>query len=296
MVLLAMMTGVFEGGGIKGIALAGAAAAAIEEGIQFSRVVGTSAGALVGSLVAAGYGPDELEQAVRMTDWRSLLRPRSFGRLPGLGPHLAMVLGRGVSSGQRMERTWARLLSQKGIRSFADLAPGTLRVVATDVTHGRGIVLPDNLEDFGIDPQSYPVARAVRASSTVPFLFRPVTLTDSLTAETSYLVDGAFAARFPIQLVQPDEPTIGFRLLSRPEPHTHHKINGPIGLAAAVISSGMTAREALPVLCRNTSLVIEIAIDHDSLNFEITRDEAATMFQLGKDQARQQLSGLLPSR
>ena len=49
--------GVFEGGGIKGIALAGAAAAAMETGYVFDAVVGTSAGALVGSLIVAGYSP-----------------------------------------------------------------------------------------------------------------------------------------------------------------------------------------------------------------------------------------------
>ena len=56
--------GVFEGGGIKGIALAGAAAAAMEAGFRFEGVVGTSAGALVGSLVAAGYTSNELRERV----------------------------------------------------------------------------------------------------------------------------------------------------------------------------------------------------------------------------------------
>jgi predicted acylesterase/phospholipase RssA len=48
------ITGVFEGGGVRGVALAGAAAAALDHGFRFARAVGTSAGALVGSLVAAG--------------------------------------------------------------------------------------------------------------------------------------------------------------------------------------------------------------------------------------------------
>jgi NTE family protein len=39
--------GVFAGGGIKGIALAGAAAGAMDCGYRFDRVVGTSSGAMV---------------------------------------------------------------------------------------------------------------------------------------------------------------------------------------------------------------------------------------------------------
>ncbi len=47
--------GVFEGGGIRAIALAGAAVAAMDAGYPFRRAAGTSAGAMVASLVAAGY-------------------------------------------------------------------------------------------------------------------------------------------------------------------------------------------------------------------------------------------------
>ena len=54
--------GVFEGGGVRGIALAGAAAATLDRGYSFHRAVGTSAGALVAALLVSGYGPDELAE------------------------------------------------------------------------------------------------------------------------------------------------------------------------------------------------------------------------------------------
>lgn len=47
--------GIFEGGGVKGAALAGAVAAAYEFGVRFRGVGGTSAGAVVAALYAAGY-------------------------------------------------------------------------------------------------------------------------------------------------------------------------------------------------------------------------------------------------
>ena len=46
---------VLEGGGVKGIGLVGAIAVLEERGYLFNRVAGTSAGAIVGALVAAGF-------------------------------------------------------------------------------------------------------------------------------------------------------------------------------------------------------------------------------------------------
>ena len=51
---------VLEGGGVKGIGLVGAISVLEEHGFSFVRVAGTSAGAIVGSLVAAGFTSAEL--------------------------------------------------------------------------------------------------------------------------------------------------------------------------------------------------------------------------------------------
>src|SRR4051812_11447494 len=52
--------GIFEGGGAKGLAHIGALKAAEEDRVNFVGVGGTSAGAIVAALVAAGYTADEL--------------------------------------------------------------------------------------------------------------------------------------------------------------------------------------------------------------------------------------------
>jgi predicted acylesterase/phospholipase RssA len=61
---------VLEGGGVKGIALVGATSVLEERGYEFRRVAGTSAGAIVGSLVAANAGAAELEEIMRGVDYR----------------------------------------------------------------------------------------------------------------------------------------------------------------------------------------------------------------------------------
>ena len=44
--------GIFEGGGVKGLAHIGALAAAQQRGVNFTGVAGTSAGAIVAALIA----------------------------------------------------------------------------------------------------------------------------------------------------------------------------------------------------------------------------------------------------
>lgn len=285
--------GVFEGGGIKGIALAGAAAGALDLGINFERVIGTSAGALVGSLVSAGFDASELASFVERIDWSSLLDRSGLARIPGIGPHLAMLTSGGISQGSELERTWARMLRGRGVVTFGDLSDIPLQVVATDIAHGRAVVLPQAVEELGLEPSRFPVARAVRASAGVPFLLTPVKL--AAQDDRWILVDGAFAARYPVQLVERDHPTIGFRLVPPAGVHEHHRIRGPISLAAAVISAGMTARETLPVLCRDANIVVEITSDHASLDFDLAPNTARSMFEAGYEQAQTQLAHL-PSR
>ena len=51
---------VFEGGGAKGVALAGGMKALLERGHQYRRLVGTSAGAITATNLAVGYTPEEI--------------------------------------------------------------------------------------------------------------------------------------------------------------------------------------------------------------------------------------------
>ena len=67
--------GVFEGGGVRGAALAGAYQAATEAGIRFNRVAGTSAGSIVAALVAAGGKPDLISNRLMSKDFLELIKP-----------------------------------------------------------------------------------------------------------------------------------------------------------------------------------------------------------------------------
>jgi predicted acylesterase/phospholipase RssA len=61
---MALYDMVFEGGGAKGSVFVGALRALKERGHGHRRLIGTSAGAITATLIAAGYEPDEMLEAV----------------------------------------------------------------------------------------------------------------------------------------------------------------------------------------------------------------------------------------
>jgi NTE family protein len=283
------INGVFEGGGVRGIALAGAAAATIDAGYEFHRAVGTSAGALVAALVVAGYDANELEEEVAGLNWRRLLQPTPIAALPLLGKHLALMTNKGVHTTDRIEAVWSRLLLKKGVQTFGDLPHGALQVVATDLTHGAGVAFPHCLPGYRIDPDSFPVARAVVMSAAVPFLFAPVPLRDQLTGEKILFSDGAMAANYPIGVIQKDRPLFGFRLSPDGDAHVHQSIRGPYGLAKAVIVSGIRARYSLPRTIEGADMEITVPVRND-LDFDVTRKEATAAFARAHGAVSEQLA------
>jgi len=82
---------VFEGGGVKGIALAGAVAEIEKAGYEFENLAGTSAGAIVASLLAVGFTAAEMKAELEKLDYNSF---KDEGLLDKLG-----IIGKGLSIG-----------------------------------------------------------------------------------------------------------------------------------------------------------------------------------------------------
>ncbi len=245
---------VLDGGGVKGIALAGAISVLREEGHRAHRVAGTSAGAIVGAMVAAGMPIADLEAVMRSVDYRRFCDPRRSSRVPIIGKGLTLLVGNGFHAGEYL-RTWlAELLAGLGVRTFADLRTDTpgrpaplderykLVVLAADVSLGRLVRLPWDYHLYGLDPDEQLVADAVRASASIPFFFEPAKLVDS-SGSTSLLVDGGVLGTFPVDIFDGDDgpsphrPVIGVKLVKNPRPTPARTIGGPLAMAMAIIST-----------------------------------------------------------
>ena len=229
--------GVFEGGGVRGSALVGAVAAAEELGLTFRAVAGTSAGAIVAALLAAGYDAAEMRTLLTETDFKTFKDPVSpLCALPGLGPLIAWQK-LGFYKGDAFYEWIAQRLSEKltgrlfGAPRFEDLRL-PLKIVATDVVLKEPVV-------FSVqDNPKMPVAYAVRMSMSIPFFFVPVPLGES------WLVDGGALSNFPAWDFNAERnsaplPILGFRL--QPDDVPPPRIKNMLDLAKALIFTMMSA-------------------------------------------------------
>ena len=225
---------VLEGGGVKGIALVGAVDVLEEHGYAVQRVAGTSAGAIVGALVAAGLPRERRAAVMREVDYSRFQDGSLLTRVPG-GKLLALVRRQGVYRGDHLREWLADQLAGCGVTTFADLAlpddagaaraPGDrwrLLVMASDVTHGALRCLPRDYPALGCpDPSGVAVADAVRASMSIPLFYRPVRLPGADGGRIT-LVDGGMLSNFPVAVFdrrdgrEPRWPTFGIKLSARP--------------------------------------------------------------------------------
>jgi NTE family protein len=250
---------VLEGGGVKGIGLVGAIRSFSDSGYRFRRVAGTSAGAIVGSLTAAGVAPAELERIMREIDYRKFQDGSVLARFGRLGAGLQIVLHKGVYKGDWLHDWVAGQLRDAGVRTWGDLKitrqddPGSalppersykLVVIVSDVSDNRLLRLPWDYGRLGVGPgqvDEMPVANAVRASASIPFFFQPCMLEVPGRKGHLYLTDGGMLSNFPIDVFdrrddrRPRWPTFGVKLSARPEAN----LQGPAPTIHGVMRFGM---------------------------------------------------------
>ncbi len=194
--------GVFQGGGCRGAAHVGAYKAAVEAGVTFFEVAGTSAGSIIAVLIGAGGTPEYLTKHCASLKFSELLkspeRVIDTGRLRWLrfpmyfynDSFIRNVVVHGGSYSSAKIETWiddrlAELLPQaeRPIK-FRDLKLPTW-VVATDLSGGRPKIwsaskTPD--EEVGF---------AVRCSCSIPLFFEPV------QQGTNLYIDGGMLSNLP---------------------------------------------------------------------------------------------------
>ncbi len=154
-----------SGGAIRGLAHLGVVEVLLAAGIEFSAVCGTSAGSIVGALVAARVPVGRLRELGESVTWGQLTR----WMLPG---HMGLL---------SLEPLEALLEEEIRAKTFADLSiPFACAVF--DVEQEELLILKEG-----------PLARAVRASCAVPGIFTPVEWNGRL------LVDGGVVNNLPVR-------------------------------------------------------------------------------------------------
>jgi NTE family protein len=190
---------VLSGGAALGFAHVGVLKVIEEIGIPVDMVVGASMGAIVGGLYAAGYSPSDMESIAGKVDWQPVFNdaiadsPYSYRekevahRYPftlGFGAR-GFWAGRGLLAGRSITTLLELLTVNVSTTEDFDLLPRRFRAVAADITTGEQVVLGRGR-----------LADAIRASATIPLLFKPFTL------DGRQLVDGGIVDRLPTDVAR----------------------------------------------------------------------------------------------
>jgi NTE family protein len=289
---------VFEGGGVKGISLAGAVRAAELAGVSFHRVAGTSSGSIVAALIATGYTANEMKTIIESTPFRTFMQRSPIFNVKIIGPSVRLLLRKGLYAGDALEQWVQGLLAAKGVRVFGDLPPDKVRIVASDITNGKLLVLPQDIAAYGIDPARFSVARAIRMSTSIPYFFDPVVLRQplrwrkdhskgSVRAKSSYIVDGSLLSNFPLWLFQKEAvmgspiPVIGFQLVGRTELH-QHRIAGPITMFQAMFETMLGAHDERYIEEHNRLRTIKIpTLGVGTTEFDLAPEKSEKLYEAG---------------
>lgn len=284
-----LIDGVFSGGGIKGFALIGAYRAIEKNGFRFVRVAGTSAGSILAAFIAAGYRSDEILDMMENVDLKYFLDERKSIIPSKLIKWLRIYWKLGLYKGDNLENWIHEKLKAKGVTTFADLKKGSLRVIASDLTNGRMMVLPDDLITYGINPDHFSVARAVRMSCSLPYFFEPVHLNSK--EGINITVDGGVLSNFPIWLFDhknKKRPVLGVKLSAKAEERPKNKIDNGIELFGALFETMKDAHDARHIASKHEQNIIFIPVEHVlSTEFNLTEEKKNELIQLGEKRTEQ---------
>ncbi len=229
---------VLGGGGARGAAHIGVLKVLEREHVPIDCITGTSMGAVVGGLYAAGYRADEIEVVLKGIDWKDMFNDdpprqelpmrRKEDELRFLGGvELGLrdgkiALPRGVIQGQKLQLLLRRLLlSTMQTANFDDL-PIPFRAVATDIATGDPVIFNDG-----------DLAMAIRGSMSVPAAFAPIHDRGHL------LVDGGIADNVPIDVAR-DMGAARLIVVNVSELLTpEDKLNSPFAIANQMLTAMM---------------------------------------------------------
>jgi len=283
---------VFEGGGMRGIGIVGALRYFEKKGYVWRKTAGTSAGAVIAAMVAAGYTSKELEKILVDTDFTRFLDREGMQRIPLVGKALGFFKDKGIYSGEYFENWMYELLKAKGIEKFKDVCcegESKLNIIASDITLKKMLVIPEDLSYYGLDPFEFSIARAVRMSISIPFYFKPIELKHKYGI--SYIVDGGICCNYPINIFDSKEelniPTIGFKFDSNMIGYTYEGKKDAMSFLFDIADTMSAETNGSNLSERDKYRTVFIpTLGVETTEFNISKQKSVRIFQSGYRAAR----------
>ncbi len=189
-----------SGGGIRGIAHAGALHGLIENGIKIDIIGGTSAGSLVASLFAMGYSPEEIYLLFEKNAKR-IVKNKGYPLISGIKSLIKKEEKSidGFKYGEKIEKIYNELARKKGIERIEQIKM-PLVIPTVDIIESKEYIftnhLPEELENESQYITNVSIGKAVRASSSFPAFFNPCNI------QKHAFMDGGVLDNIPVDEVK----------------------------------------------------------------------------------------------
>jgi NTE family protein len=195
---------VFSGGGAKGIAHIGILKALEENNIPIDYITGTSMGGIVGAMYAAGYSPAQIEKIALSKDFQDWVGGRYtsdysfFFQKKSINPSIITAK---LSADSNLRFNVRSNLVNDIPLNFALLELFS-QASAISKDNFDNLFVPfrcmvsDVLSQTSITVSKGSLAEAVRATMTVPLIYRPIKLEDK------YVFDGGLYNNFPADVMK----------------------------------------------------------------------------------------------
>ena len=298
---------VFEGGGVKGIGLVGALKTFEDNGYHWKNISGTSAGSIVATLVAVGCSAEEIKKLMLQLDFKKIADKNRFN-IPIFSNFCNLIFKKGIFKGDYL-KNWidealSNKLSLKRERkvTFGDLIipeekgillnnnkykrKYKLHIIATDISHGKMLILPEDIAEYGINPDDLEVSLAIRMSMSIPYFFQPVNLNNVNTNKKSLIVDGGVLSNYPVWIFDvngiPRWPTIGFKLGGNKEIR-EHKITNILNFTSSIIETMLEAQDDIHIREMDYLRTVKInTLDIKTTDFNISNKKIMDLYNSGE--------------
>jgi len=227
---------VLSGGGARGFAQIGVLRALDSLGLKYQKVVGTSMGAIIGSLLCVGYSISEIDSILRKTSWEEIMALNTSSERENLFLDKKVIrdkslltlrfdesgldIPEAISVGTKLHFFLQDLLFNGNyFHNNFDSLRYKFRAVASNLTSGESVSI-----DRG------DLVKAVRASATVPLRYSPVRY------EGMVLVDGGLLGNIPVRQAKEDNPDLIVAINTTSPLLSSEELNTPWNIADQVVS------------------------------------------------------------
>jgi NTE family protein len=255
---------IFGGGGSLVYEIAAASVAIADRGLPFFGLGGASAGAIVAACLAAGYPPSMLKKLMFSLDLASCLDYNFSGLIQG------GELGNGLVIGDKLHKV------------FKELLPGTLGDIKRPFFLVANNCTTKQIEYF--TPQSHPdlpLATAVRASMSIPVLFKPIKIGQNFYCDGGTLNNNPFDYWSTL-------PAIGVKVensyLGDKPPHSDLW-----SMAVYAVESLMGGLDAAHEQDAPNAKIIRLESSKSGYKFDYKKEELQELWDQGYAQAERQL-------